>query len=392
MVGGAPRTQRCEDIINPLQDNRCRRAFTGHLCRRRGALLGARASEAPETIRADPSRSALIDDFVAGKVSAGEPGLALAVIKAGTVVHRAAYGLADLGRRSRNTPRTLFHLASCGKQFTALGILMLVEEGRLALDDPIGRHLPRLAAFGPKVTLRRLLSHTSGIRDLYDEEGMAAVLSRSAHPTNRDIITTYAELGCPMCEGVMPGDRFQYSNSGYELLGSVIESVSGEPYGTFFRTRVFDPLGMRDTFSCPDPRTSDPRHAVGYRYDEVGRFVEAPPSEFDDVIGSGSFVSTVCDLCLYEQALASHALVKPAAMRAALRSALDNRYHRVGYGFGWFLRSYKGMPMAEHGGDWAGFYAHIRRFLRRPLSIYVLSNHPGIDPQAVANVATDAYR
>lgn len=355
-------------------------------------MLTTGANEVPETVRAEPSRSALIDAFVAGKIGADEPGLAIAVIKAGAVVHRAAYGLADLACGQPITPRTMFHLASCGKQFTGLGILMLAEEGRLALDDPIGRHLPELANFGPGVTLRRLLSHTSGIRDLYDEEGMAAVLSRCARPTNRDVIATYADLGCPMCAGASPGDRFEYSNSGYDLLGAVIEQVSGRSYGEFFRARVFAPLGMTDTFSCPDRHTADPRHAVGYRYDESGSFVEAPPTAFDDVTGSGSFVSTVCDLCLYEQALAAHALVKPATLRAAMTSALDNRYRRVGYGFGWFLRSYKGMPMAEHAGEWVGFYAHIRRLLHRPLSIYVLSNHPGIDPGAVADVATDAYR
>jgi CubicO group peptidase (beta-lactamase class C family) len=355
-------------------------------------LLRTRANDAPETVRAEPSRSALIDAFVAGKTGADEPGLAIAVVKAGAVVHRAAYGLADLDCGKPNTPRTMFHLASCGKQFTGLGILMLAEEGRLALDDPIGRHLPELDKFGPKVTLRRLLSHTSGIRDLYDDEGVAAVLSRCTRPTNRDIIATYADLGCPASAGASPGDRFEYSNSGYELLGAVIERVAGRPYREFFRARVFEPLGMNDTFSCPDQRTEDPHHAVGYRYDESGSFVEAPPTAFDDVIGSGSFVSTVCDLCLYEQALAAHVLVKPAALRSATTSALDNRYRRVGYGFGWFLRSYKGMPMAEHAGEWAGFYAHIRRFLHRPLSIYVLCNHPGIDPGSVADVATDAYR
>src|SRR5262249_41199032 len=154
-------------------------------------------------------------------------------------------------RKSPNTPDTIFHLASCGKQFTGLGILMLAEEGKLRIDDPVSQYLPPLARFGPRVTLRQLLHHTSGIRDFYDEAGMDEVLGRCEQPpTNADVIRIYAELGCPMSEpGIRPGDKFEYSNSGYELLGAVIERASGQSYHDFFEQRVFARLGMKDTFS-----------------------------------------------------------------------------------------------------------------------------------------------
>ena len=163
----------------------------------------------PKAMRGETTPSARIDGYVAGKIQPDGPGLALAVVKAGSVVHAAGYGLADR-RGLPITAETIFHLASCGKQFTGLGIAMLAEEGKLHLDDPVAKHLPLLAAFGPQVTLRRLLHHTSGIRNLYDEHGIE---------TNADMIRTYVDLGCPMAEdGSRPGDEFCYSNSGYVCL------------------------------------------------------------------------------------------------------------------------------------------------------------------------------
>ena len=170
--------------------------------------------------------------------------------------------------RAAIEPDTIFHMASCGKQLTGIGILMLAEAGRLGLDDPVSRHIPSLAGFDRKVTIRQLLHHTSGIRDFYDESGIEEVLSRCERPANADIIRVYADLGCPMARrGIEPGDEFSYSNSGYDLLGTVIERASGQPYHDFFQQRVFDPLGMKDTFTAPDRRLTDRRLATGYALD-----------------------------------------------------------------------------------------------------------------------------
>src|SRR6266540_1522470 len=164
-----------------------------------------------KAIRAHAERSAQIDDYVASQIEADGPGLALAVIAYGTVLHAAPYGLADVRNSLSVEEDTIFHLASCGKQFTGFGILMLAEERKLHLDDPVGEHIPLIARFGPRVTIRKLLHHTSGIRDLYDEDGVNEVLARCERPTNADVIRAYAELGCPMeKEGIEPGDTFSY--------------------------------------------------------------------------------------------------------------------------------------------------------------------------------------
>jgi len=343
-----------------------------------------------EAIRVDAGRSARIDNFLAGEIQPDHPGMAVAVVKSGAIVHAAGYGSAN-SRAEPVRPDTIFHLASCGKQFTGVGILMLAEERRLRLDDPIGTHLPWLSGYGPEVTLRRLLHHTSGIRDLYDDQGVADVLARCERPTNDDIIQTFADLGCPMAEpGCRPGDTFTYSNSGYDLLGSVIEKVSGQSFHDFFQTRVFDRSGMNDTFAVPDQRAADPRCATGYLLED-GQLSEHGGTELDDVAGAGSCYTTVSDLCIYDRALATNALISAASMREAVTSGRTNDGKETNYGFGWSLVDYEGMRIAEHEGEWIGYRSYIGRFLDAPLSVFLLTNHPTINLVDVANEAIAAY-
>jgi CubicO group peptidase (beta-lactamase class C family) len=356
------------------------------------ALL-RRTQPAPKAIRAHAKRSAQIDDYVASQIEADGPGVAVAVVASGTVVHAAGYGLADVREDLPVAQDTIFHLASCGKQFTGLGILMLAEERKLHLDDPIGKHIPSIAGFGPRVTIRKLLHQTSGIRDLYDESGVKQVLARCKRPTNADVIRTYADLGCPMAEaGLEPGDTFSYSNSGYELLGTVIELVSNQSYHYFFARRVFDLLGMRDTFSVPDSRVDSPRRATGYTLDDRGVLIEAGDTEFDNLVGSGSFYTTAPDLCFYDQALRANSLVSEASMEEAFTSGRTNSGDPTNYGFGWYFGDQDGILFADHEGEWSGFRSYICYCLDRPLSMFLLSNHPELDLIEIANVATDAYR
>jgi CubicO group peptidase (beta-lactamase class C family) len=345
----------------------------------------------PEAMRAETTPSARIDGYVASKIEPDGPGLALAVVKAGAVVHAAGYGLAEIRGRPI-TPDAIFQLASCGKQFTGLGIAMLAEEGKLSLDDPVARHLPPLAAFGPRLTIRRLLHHTSGIRDLYDEDGVEEVLAGCERATNADMIRAYVDLGCPMAEhGIQPGDEFCYSNSGYDLLGSVIERASGQSYHVFFQIRVFDRLGMKDTFSVPDRRVGDRRCATGYIRGDRGAYVEHGGTGFDEVVGSGSFYTTASDLCLYDRALATNSLLSEAGMRQIFTSGRTNDGTPTGYGFGWYVGADHGVRFAEHEGEWNGFYSYICRFLDRPFSIFLLSNHPDLDLFEIASEATAAF-
>ncbi|MGA7326044.1 MAG: serine hydrolase domain-containing protein [Rhodomicrobium sp.] len=355
--------------------------------------LSKRTWPTPKANGALAERSPLSDDYIASKIEPDGPGLALAIVAGGTIVHAAAYGLVNVRNGLPIEQDTIFHLASCGKQFTGLGILMLAGEGKLELDDPASKHISSLAGFGPKVTIRRLLHHTSGIRDLYDEDGVNQMLERCARPANADLIRTYAELGCPMAgQEIEPGDTFIYSNSGYELLGAVIEEVSGQTYHDFFARRVFDPLNMNDTFSVPDPRIDSPRRATGYWLGRRDELIETSPSELDGLVGSGSFYTTVLDLCVYDQALRTNSLVSTASMAEAFTSGRTNGGMPTDYGFGWHLGNQDGISFADHEGVWNGFRSYIRYYLGKPLSIFLLSNHPEIDLLEIADAAAETYR
>jgi CubicO group peptidase (beta-lactamase class C family) len=339
----------------------------------------------------DAGRSARMGEHIESLIGDGDPGLALAVVRSGVTVHLAGYGLADA--ETPVTPDTIFHLASAGKQITGIGILMLVEEGKLRLDDPVARYIPELSGFGPNVTLRHCLHHTSGIRDLYDDYGAEQVLVRCKRPSNNDVIRTYVELNCPMSTfGCEPGDSFAYTDSGYNLLASVIERVSGQSYRDYFQIRVFDRLGMKDTFTFPDSRLNDGRIATGYELDDNNHFVACEGTPFDDLTGGGSFYTTVHDLCIYDRALATNALVRPASMREALRSGYTNDGKPTNYGFGWFVGVYEGMQFSDHQGQWIGHYSYICRYLDHPLSMFLMSNNPTVNLVEVANVATEIFR
>jgi CubicO group peptidase (beta-lactamase class C family) len=333
--------------------------------------------------RADRTRSAAIDAFVAKKVRRDAPGLALAVIMDGEVVHRAGYGLARLKPKARVTPDTLFHMASAAKQLTGLGIVMLQEEGQLRFDDHIGRHIRELKGFPPGVTLRRLLHHAAGVHEFTNSPySVERLLKLSSRPTNEDLIRLYADLGWPMNRRSPPGT---YSDAGYDLLGCVIERASGETYRDFFRKRVFKPLGMKSTFSLPDDkRLAGPLCALTYQK-QSGALVAREPGPLDGICGSGSIYASVSDLSRYDAALDANRLVSAGGMRIMLRPGLRPAGAKASYGFGWEVSA----TVARHSGSWNGFTSHIRRYRKRPLSIYVLANTEKPDPAAIAEAVAE---
>jgi D-alanyl-D-alanine carboxypeptidase len=332
--------------------------------------------------RTDPKRSARLDEFVVRKRRL-TPGLAIAVVRDGAPVHLAGYGYANLDTRELITPRTRFHMASAGKQFTGLGVMMLNEAKALRYDDHIGDHVPELAGFPKSVTIRRLLHHLSGVNDFYGTPLENRLLKLSRHPLNRHVVRLYAGLHHRMDRKTI--GRYVYNNTGYDLLGCVIERVAGESFREFFRKRVFVPLRMNDTFSLPAPLAGE-RIATSYEK-KYGSFKQQSGSALDGICGSGSIYSTVSDLCRYEAALAAYRLVSPDTFREALTSAKNDNGKRINYGFGW--RIARGFTW--HSGEWAGFASHIRRYHDRRLSIYVLANCPHPDPEKIAEEAARAF-
>lgn len=324
---------------------------------------------------------AIFDSFINGDT----PGAAVIVTRSGRTLLKAAYGLADLESRAPLTPQSIFHIGSVGKSFTALAVLMLVEEGKVSLDDPIGIHLPGLARFGEGVTVRRLLQHTSGIPDYYEDESMGNLLKqRAPQPKNTDALALLSEHGEVQ---FLPGEKFSYSNTGYETLGALIELLSVKPYPVFMQERIFSPLGMADTFSLPDAvRRKNPRIVHSYVREEGA--VKAYDSDpLDDLVGSGSFYTTLGDMARYDRALYVNNLVQPGTLALAFERGILNNGSLTDYGLGWEIGEIQRQPFTGHTGSWLGFLAYYARFIDQQLAVIVLMNRAYDLPEEEFNPA-----
>ncbi len=334
------------------------------------------------------SRSRRVDTLLAKVTDEESPGAAVMVIQDGKILHQAGYGLANLETGKAVTPHSLFHLGSVGKQFTALGVMLLVKEGRVNYDAPIGQYLPELAHFGKEVTVRRLLQHTSGLPDFYSNDDYYEILmEQSETPTNSDIVAALAEI---KKLDFTPGSKFSYNNTGYDVLGALIEKISGQSYPVFMKKRVFDPLGMKQTFAMPNPGRTV---CESYTLDDDEEPLAVEPDPLDGINGSGSIYTSLSDFYFYDQALYSDQLIRQPAWKMAYQPAKLNNGKEYPYGFGWDLGTYRGEIYVGHSGAWLGFNSYYLRFPNRRLSILVLLNFDYADPdvETLAEKIADIY-
>ncbi len=330
-----------------------------------------------------------MDALFASYTTDRSPGAAVIVIQDGNILKEAGYGLADLAKGTPITPSEIFHLASVGKQFTALAVLILEQQGKLALDDPIEKYLPELSNFGNEVTIRRLLNHTSGMPDAYSGALYMALMERSSRPTNGDLLAVLSTAGGLRFD---PGFTFEYSNTGYDVLGALIERVAGEPYPDFLEENIFGPLGMKNTFSLPSLRQkNDPLVAHSYvKYQGLIQPYDTYP--LDDIVGSGTIYSTVEDMVLYDQALYTDAIVRSSTLAQAFQPAVLFDGTKYPYGFGWEIRDENGIRSYGHSGKWLGYQSYYERFPDQKLSIVVLMNwNYGPDVEKIEPLIRDIY-
>lgn len=311
-----------------------------------------------------------VDKFFASFVGKDTPGGAVIVLKDGQTLYKAAYGLANLEDGTPLTVNHAFHLASVGKQMTALAIMMLAQQGKLNYDDPIGKYIPELSHFGKDFTIRQMLHHTSGLPD-YNAKLEKAMYARTDQPTNADLVAALSKMKAPSTK---PGEAFEYSNPGFDLLGSVIERISGQTFANFMQKTIFGPLGMTHTFSLPnETRRADPLVAMSYTGST--KSPEAYPyDDLDGLYGSGSIYSTVGDMALYDEALYAGTLLPVSALQEAFQPAELNDGTTEPYGFGWELEKVKGQSYVAHSGAWLGFNSDYVRFLDQHFSVIVLLN------------------
>ena len=314
------------------------------------------------------AKAAKVDQLFANFIGKAEPGAAVIVIQQGKVLYKAAYGLADLEQVSALTPRHIFHIGSVGKQFTAIAIMQLYQAGKLSYDASIRTYLPALPAWADAVTIRHLLHHTAGLPD-YTDELLDQLFARSDLPTNRDLIaalTTWRKL--PRA----PGEEFEYSNVGYDLLGSIIERVSGQSFATYLDRQIFRPLGMTQSFSLPNAAKQAGK-LVAHSYEAA----DSEPYDWDPLdglVGSGSIYSTVDDLYRYDQALYTDKLVKQALLAEAFQSGILQDGSKTDYGFAFELERWQKRAYVAHSGAWLAFQSDYVRFPKEQLSVFVLLN------------------
>lgn len=291
------------------------------------------------------------------------PGLALKVIRDGKTIKTAAYGLANLELRVPAEPETVFEIGSLTKQFTAAGILLLAEDGSLSVDDKISKHLKNTPAAWANVTIRHLLTHTSGLKSYTGLDGFE--LRR--HLTQEQFIQA---MGREPLE-FQPGDSWKYCNTGYNLLGYVIENVSGRTYWDFMGERIFQPLGMRATTNRL-PSLVLPNRAAGY--EQTNHVWINRDSDLTDVFSAGAIVSTVGDLAQWNAALDGERLLNAASKAQMWTPVKLNDGETRKYGFGWSLDVVDGHRNIGHSGSTSGFSASLQRFPDDRLAIVLLTN------------------
>lgn len=333
---------------------------------------------------AGAARADKVDDIVrAGLADQGIPGASVAVIRNGRVAKTAGYGLANVELGVKATPRTVFQIQSMTKSFTAAGILMLVEEGKVGLDDPISKYVDGTPDSWKDITIRHLLTHTSGIKDYINEPTRSLRLEVS----DDDIVKAAA----PRPLNFAPGDRYAYSNTNYLLLGMVIRRVTGAFYGDFLNERIFEPLGMKDT-RVISLTAIIPNRASGYLLDNAG--LRNGEYVAGSVLGypGGGLRSTVLDLAKWDIALTEGRILKPGTRALMWSKAKLNDGSESGYGFGWAIGEANGRRVLSHtGSHGTGFASVIQRYPDDGLSVIILSNLGGADVSSIARKVAARY-
>ncbi len=305
-----------------------------------------------------------IDAMAAPFYKADGPGATLLVVKDGKTLLRKAYGMADVPNKLPMRADTAMRVGSITKQFTAAAILLLADEGKLSVSDPITRFLPGYPTHGKLITIEHLLTHTSGIVN-YTSKGSI---------TNRDkTVGQMIDLFKDDPLVFEPGTRYAYNNSGYFLLGAIIEKASGQPYPAFLEERIFKPLGMMHTrYDSAGPVAA--ALAVGHTPGMFGRFGPVSEISMSQVYAAGALVSTADDLAVWDEAISAGKLLQPASWARAFTSAKLADGKSTGYGYGWEVVKVRGANAIAHGGDINGFSAYGLRLPEQKVYVALLTN------------------
>jgi CubicO group peptidase (beta-lactamase class C family) len=322
-----------------------------------------------------------VDDYIRAEMRAQQiPGVSLAVIRNGEIVLAKGYGLANLEHQVPVKPETIFQSGSMGKQFTATAVMMLVEEGKLSLDDKLIKFFPDGPEAWRNITVRHLLTHTSGMSD---------------YPDDFDLRRDYTEdemvqriKAIPLA--FQPGEKWSYSNLAYVTLGVLIHKVSGKFYGDFLQERVFKPLGM-STARVISEADIVPNRAAGYRLVNGELKNQNWVSPTLNTTADGALYLTVYDMAKWDAALYTDKLLKRSSLEQMWTPVKLNDGKTFPYGFGWALGNVHGHRLIEHGGSWQGFKSQISRYVDDKLTVVVFANQARANPAKLAHGVAAIY-
>ncbi|HVN78108.1 MAG TPA: serine hydrolase [Terriglobia bacterium] len=350
------------------------------------------ASKGADTQRVLPPPDTLVDKLFNQIIIGDSPGAAVLVAKQGKVLFEKGYGYSNIGDHVPITPETKFRIGSITKQFTAAAILRLKEEGKLDLNDPLSKYLPDFPR-GPEVTLHHLLTHTSGIHSYTEKPDFMETVTVPVKP--EALIDSIKKDPYDFA----PGSRWKYNNSGYFLLGYIVEKVSGQSYAEFLKKNFFDPLEMQNTGVHCSTEVLE-HEAEGYSY-EGGKIKKALNWDMSRAGGAGSLYSTVDDLFRWNEALFHGKVLNPASLKQAFTPVSTTQDRKVGenrdegYGYGWSLSKLRGLQEISHGGGLQGFLSFLLRYPGENFTVVLLANAaaplPGLDPGGLAHEITQFY-
>ena len=332
---------------------------------------------------AQSSLDSAVADYVKAEMERQHiSGLALLVTRDGKVVRSEGFGLANVELQVPVKPETIFQSGSVGKQFTATAVMMLVEAGKIGLNDPLTKYFPEAPPNWKNVTIRELLSHTGGFGD---------------YPKNFNFRRDWTEPQLlKLVESIPlaypPGTKWEYSNLGYLTLGILIHRVSGEFYGDFLQKRIFQPLGMQTTRIISEADIV-PNRAAGYRLVKGELKNQEWVAPAMNTTADGSLYFSIVDLSKWDAALYEGKLLKRSSFDlmwtpVKLKNGQPNK---AGYGFGWFIEQRNGHRCIHHDGSWQGFETAIDRYVDDHLSVVALTNLAGAKPGEITKHVAEMY-
>ncbi len=324
-------------------------------------------------------------DAVFATWTANTPGCAVGVSANGAIVLEKAYGMADLEHDIRNAPDTIFEAGSVSKQFTAAAVLLLAREGKLSLDDPVRKYIPELPDYGKPLLIRHMLTHTSGLRDWGEVEGIAGWPRTSRVYTHAHVLDIVSRQKALNFE---PGTNWSYSNTGYNLAAIIVTRVSGQPFAEFCRARIFQPLGMTRTSWRDDFRRIVKGRAIAY---DAGRDGYRQDMPFENVHGNGGLLTTVGDLLRWTENFTSPKVGDQEFLRIEQEPGRFNDGRQHDYALGLYVGTYAGLREVGHSGSTAGYRAYLTRYPDQHVSVAVLCNTASGQAERYAHAVANLY-